>query len=348
MLISWLDTLERIRTRDFQDASPATRERAARDVVNIASYACAAVAVSPLPLSDALLMLPIQTAMVMTVGHIYGRRLDQAEAKDLIAELVTLAGASFLIRQGVKALLPVVGALITIPAAFAANWGIGRVAMEYFKNPGLTREALRKVYAKAKEEGGGQFSKSAFDELRRKHETGIHEVAKEAPASPPPATAAPAPSPARKKGKTIGRGGPKAKSPPKGKSKAVKKSIGRRQAAAPEPEPASSPLADLIERELPRRLEARKDVAAQMKAVVHLDLSGPDGGQWTMDLTRPGDPITRGLQGTPKLTVRAEDQLFLRLVQGKVDPQMAVLTGKLGLEPLDLELAAGIARLFTA
>src|SRR5688572_14835506 len=102
--MSWLDTLEELRSRDFRHASRAERERAARDVVNMSSYACAAVAVSPLPFSDALLMLPVQTAMVMTVGHIYGRRLDQAEAKDLILEMVAVSGVSFLARQGIKAL----------------------------------------------------------------------------------------------------------------------------------------------------------------------------------------------------------------------------------------------------
>src|SRR5262245_60206105 len=38
--MSWLDTLEQIRTRDFGAASAADRDRAARDVVNMSSYAC--------------------------------------------------------------------------------------------------------------------------------------------------------------------------------------------------------------------------------------------------------------------------------------------------------------------
>ena len=155
--MSWLDTLEKIRTRDFRHATLGERDEVARDVVNMTSYACAVVSVSPLPFSDALLMLPIQTAMVMTVGHIHGRRLEQAEAKDLILEMTAVAGASFLARQGIKALLPVVSALLTVPAAFAANWAMGRVAMEYFKNPGLSREEIRDVYRRAKEEGSGRF-----------------------------------------------------------------------------------------------------------------------------------------------------------------------------------------------
>ena len=165
--MSWLDTLEDIRKKDFSQSSEADRDKAARDVVNMTSYGCAVIAVSPMPFSDALLMLPIQSGMVMTVGHIYGRKVTKAAASELIVELGTAAGASILARQGIKALLPVVGALLTIPAAFAANWAIGRVAIEYFKNPGMTKEQMRKVYAAAKSEGSKLFSRDAFARFRK-------------------------------------------------------------------------------------------------------------------------------------------------------------------------------------
>ena len=47
--MSWLDTLDAIRTKDFSKAPMKDRDKAARDVVNLCSYACAVVAVSPLP-----------------------------------------------------------------------------------------------------------------------------------------------------------------------------------------------------------------------------------------------------------------------------------------------------------
>jgi len=349
--MSWLDTLEELRTRDFRRATQADQERAARDVVNGCSYACAVVAISPLPFSDALLMLPIQSAMVMTVGHIYGRRLDKAEAKDLILEMTAVAGVSFLARQGIKALLPVVGGLFTVPAAFAANWGMGRVAMEYFKNPGMSRDDLRDVYRRAKEEGSGNFSRSAFDEFRRRNETGIHEAAKEppaAPAPPPPPPAADA-GPPKKKGKTIGRGtlakgGTKAPTPASA-SASAKKSIGRKKKAAGT---ELNPVQEIVEVRVPKKIQANRDVAAKIGGLVHLELSGPQGGQWTVDLTKATDPVSRGLRGQPKLTVKAEDQFFLKLVQGQADPQVAVFTGKLKLEPLDVELATSVAKILTA
>jgi uncharacterized protein (DUF697 family) len=175
--MSWLDTLDDIRTKDFTTSPLAERDKAARDVVNMASYACAVVAVSPIPFSDAVLSLPVQSAMVVTIGHIYGRKLSEADSKDLIVELATTAGIGMLARQGIKLLLPVVGALITVPAAFAANWGMGRVAMEYFRHPGATKEQLKKVYEAAKEEGSSLFSKERFDQFRKANK----KVAPEAP-----------------------------------------------------------------------------------------------------------------------------------------------------------------------
>src|SRR6478736_909382 len=82
-LMSWLDTLDAIRTKDFSKASAKERDKAASDVINLCSYGCAVVAVSPIPFSDAIVMLPIQSAMVVTVGHIFGRKVTQADAKDL-------------------------------------------------------------------------------------------------------------------------------------------------------------------------------------------------------------------------------------------------------------------------
>lgn len=167
--MSWLDTLEDIRKKDFSKVPEAKRDTAARDIINMGSYACAVIAVSPVPFSDAVLMLPVQSAMVVTIGHVYGRKLTEADAKSLIVELGATAGLGMLARQGIKAILPVFGALMTVPAAFAMNWAIGRVAMEYFKNPGLPSEQLKKVYESAKEEGKGLFSRARFEEWRKKN-----------------------------------------------------------------------------------------------------------------------------------------------------------------------------------
>jgi uncharacterized protein (DUF697 family) len=165
--MSWLDTLERMRTRDFSKATPEERDTAARDIINLCSYAAAVVAVVPLPFSDAVLSLPIQSAMVLTVGHIHGRKLSGAQARHLAVELGAVAGIGLLARQGIKAILPVVGALLTVPAAFAANWAMGRVAMEYFRDPDVSRAQLKKVYGEAVKEARSRFSRAEFERFRK-------------------------------------------------------------------------------------------------------------------------------------------------------------------------------------
>lgn len=300
--MSWLDTLEDIRKKDFSKAPAAERDKAARDVVNMGSYACAVVAVSPVPFSDAVLMLPMQTAMVVTVGHVYGRKVTEADAKHLILELATTAGVGMLARQGIKAILPVFGALLTVPAAFAMNWGIGRVAMEYFRNPGLPAEQLKKVYEAAKQEGASMFSKERFDMFRKSSAAPKAPVKEEAP-------------PAKKK-----KAAPKKKAP--------------------------SPLEKLIEGDFSKKLAKHQDVRDAFDGIVHLDLSGKPGGQWTADLTLASEWISKGLTGKPKLTIKATGKDFMALVKGEKNAQLAVMSGELVLEPMNLDLAMKLGPLF--
>lgn len=317
--MSWLDTLEQIRERDFSKAKQDDRNKAARDVVNMCSYACAVVSVSPIPFSDAVLMLPIQTAMVMTVGHIYGRKLTQAAAKDLLLELGTLVGVSFLARQGIKALLPVVGALLTVPAAFAANWAIGRVAMDYFRAGGLSKDKMKEVFDQAKKEAGSIFSMANFQAFRKKNEDAIHEVAEEQEAGGDEEEAAPAPK--------------------KKKPAAKKKAAPRKKAVTP---------GSILEGPFAEALRQRRDVANAIPGLVHIDLSGKGGGKWTIDPSSTQLPVSEGLRGKPHLVVKGDAATFTAVATGAQDPAGAVLGGDLSFEPMDLELVGKVASLFTS
>jgi uncharacterized protein (DUF697 family) len=351
--MSWLDTLERVRTRDFSKVSSEERDKTAREVINMCSYAVAVVSLSPILLSDLVLMLPIQTGMVVTVGHIYGRKVDQASAKELILELGTTAGVGILARQGIKALLPVFGSVLTLAPAFAFNWAMGRAAMEYFKHPGMSRELMKEVFKQAQTEARSHFSKDAFDRFRKQNERDIHAVANEARASEkaaPEEAEAPAP---RKK--TPGRKVAPQKAPARkaaakktaAKKTAAKKTSARKTAVEQEEAAEGEPLTvrRLIEQELPRRIKARGKAARDLNAVIHLDISGDEGGRWTVDLTRPERWVTWGLKGTPTVTVRCGDEDLLMIATGRKDPKMAALTGALVFEPLDLQLAEQIGQL---
>lgn len=300
--MSWLDTLEDIRRKDFTRLSVEKRDEAARGVINMAGYACAVVAVSPIPFSDAVLMLPVQSAMVVTVGHVYGRKVTEADAKSLVVELAATAGLGMLARQGIKAILPVFGALLTVPAAFAMNWAIGRVAMEYFRNPGLPKDQLKRVYEAAMKEGTSLFSRERFEMFRKSN------------AAPKKAEAPASPAPGKKK--------PAARKKPK------------------------SALERLLEGDFQQKLAKNKDVREAFDGIIHLELSGAGGGQWTADLTKPSDWITTGLSGEPKLTIKAKGRDFIALVKGEKNAQRAVMAGELTLVPMDLDLAMKLGPLF--
>ncbi len=86
---------------------------------------------------------------------------------------------------------------------------------------------------------------------------------------------------------------------------------------------------DVFERHLPGRLAAKPDVVAKVGAVYQFNISGPEGGAWTVDCTAPGGKVTPGTAEAARCTVSATDKDFLGIVNGKLNPQMAFMSGKL-------------------
>lgn len=170
--MSWMDSLEEIRKTDWSTADEKVQSAKAQEVVMVSAYAAAVTALVPIPLADLALLLPVHTVMVMTVGHIHGRKVSGAEANRVVLELGAIAGLTFAGRAAIGALLkliPGVGQLVSVPATFALTWGLGYAAMAYFKNPALSREDLRKIFNDAVQEGRVVFSREAFDRFRQKH-----------------------------------------------------------------------------------------------------------------------------------------------------------------------------------
>jgi uncharacterized protein (DUF697 family) len=200
--MSWLDQLAEIRDRDWSGASGEDRRRKSSEVITISGYAAAAASVVPVPLSELALLLPIHTAMVMTVGHVHGRSVSRAEAARVAAELGAIAGLTFAGTAALgalrKILLPGIGGFLAAPAAFALTWGLGQVAVAYFADPELSQEELRKVFKEAMKEGKGLFSKERFESFRRRHGEGedvvteveVEEVKKEAARAESPSPSA--------------------------------------------------------------------------------------------------------------------------------------------------------------
>jgi uncharacterized protein (DUF697 family) len=181
--MSWLDRLAEIRSRDWSEAEPDERRSKAREVIQISSYAAAAAAVVPVPMAELALLLPIHTAMVMTVGHVFGRPVSRTEAARVAVELGAIAGLTMAGTAALSALrkilLPGVGGVLAAPASFALTWGLGKASIEYFENPDWSRERLRVVFAEAMAEGRKLFSKERLDDFRARYGEG-EDVAEQA------------------------------------------------------------------------------------------------------------------------------------------------------------------------
>jgi putative sterol carrier protein len=85
---------------------------------------------------------------------------------------------------------------------------------------------------------------------------------------------------------------------------------------------------EIVEIEIVKKLKLSPEKASAVNAVIEIQVTGPNGGTWTIDCTKPGGEITGGSAGTSKLTVTISDADFVDMFLGKLKPQAAFLTGK--------------------
>ena len=95
---------------------------------------------------------------------------------------------------------------------------------------------------------------------------------------------------------------------------------------------AAESVKDVFDRHMPEKLRGKPDVVAKINAVYQFNISGPNGGQWSVDCTQPGGAIAPGTSAAAKCTVQCTDGDFLNIVNGKLNPQMAFMSGKLKIQ----------------
>jgi uncharacterized protein (DUF697 family) len=204
--MSWLDSLKAATRGNPKSLPPEERVRIANDVVMMSSMGAAAVTYAPIPLTDFILVTPVQASMVMTVGRVYGRELDFEESKHILIELASVCGLSLLAQKGFatlsKIFLPGLGGILVGPYAFAVTYGMGRVAIRYFEDREHSRENLKKIFDDGLREAKSLFSIEKLNDFRKKWGKEVDDFARN-PARPP-----------KVKKKTIGRKKKKAPPPP--------------------------------------------------------------------------------------------------------------------------------------
>jgi putative sterol carrier protein len=102
---------------------------------------------------------------------------------------------------------------------------------------------------------------------------------------------------------------------------------------------------EILETEIPNRLKAKPEIAKDVNAVVHFNVTGDNGGTWTLDCTKPEDWVSAGANGTPKMTISVTADDFSKIVTKQMNAQMAAMQGKLKFKPMDMGLAMKLAKL---
>ena len=95
---------------------------------------------------------------------------------------------------------------------------------------------------------------------------------------------------------------------------------------------AATSVKEVFEHHIPAKFQAKPDVVQKINAVYQFNISGPGGGAWTVDCTAPGGRIAPGSVPDARCTVSATDLDFLNIVNGKLNAQMAFMSGKLKIQ----------------
>jgi len=103
----------------------------------------------------------------------------------------------------------------------------------------------------------------------------------------------------------------------------------------------------ILENEIPNLLKSRPELAKDINAIIHFNITGDQGGTWTMDLTKNADWVRSGAEGTPKMTITVSDQDFVKIRQKQLNAQMAAMQGKLKFKPMDMGLAMKLGKLLS-
>ncbi|MCP3161634.1 SCP2 sterol-binding domain-containing protein [Myxococcus qinghaiensis] len=104
---------------------------------------------------------------------------------------------------------------------------------------------------------------------------------------------------------------------------------------------------DIIETQIPEVLKEKPELAKDINAIIHFDISGEGGGKWTLDLTKAEGWVTPGLEGASKMTILVSNEDFVKIREKKLNAQMAAMGGKLKFKPMDMGLAMKLAKLLS-
>jgi len=94
-------------------------------------------------------------------------------------------------------------------------------------------------------------------------------------------------------------------------------------------------VADVHERVIDivaEQLGVDKEKVKGINATYQWDISGDNGGKWYAKLSEGNVEVSEGQAESPNITLTVSDQNWLDIVNGKLNGQMAFLSGKLKIQ----------------
>ncbi|MBX7149359.1 SCP2 sterol-binding domain-containing protein [bacterium] len=85
----------------------------------------------------------------------------------------------------------------------------------------------------------------------------------------------------------------------------------------------------IFNEKIAQKLKDNGDKATSINAIYEFKLTGGSSDVWTLDLTQAGGKISKGSSGKAQCTVTIAESDLSDIVEKKLNPQMAFMSGKL-------------------
>jgi len=86
---------------------------------------------------------------------------------------------------------------------------------------------------------------------------------------------------------------------------------------------------DWFERDLPAKVKNDPSVAEGFNGILNFNVTGDQGGKWAVEIRDKVLKVTAGENPKPDILVTMKDGDFVNFINGKLNGQMAFMTGKL-------------------
>lgn len=99
-----------------------------------------------------------------------------------------------------------------------------------------------------------------------------------------------------------------------------------------------------FEEKIAKKLQDKPELSKAVNASYEFNITGDTGGVWTVDLTKEPGAVTAGSTGAAKCVVSCAASDFMNITSGKMNPQMAFMSGKLKIKG-DMGLAMKLQKI---